>query len=582
MTGRALLSCIAVALVAVVTTGCSGCGAPVEQPPPPAAAASRPAPRWVDATAEAGITFRHVSGAYGKKYLPETMGAGVAVLDYDGDGRPDLYFPNGTLWPDAPDGRKSKSAPPLPALYHNDGNGRFTDRTREAGLAESFYGMGATAADFDNDGDQDLFVTALGPDRLYRNDRGTFTEVGGKAGVNDPGFGSSAAFLDHDQDGDLDLFVCNYVEWSIENDIFCSLDGQAKSYCTPESYRGQSNHLYRNDGQGRFTDVSREAGVHNPAGKSLGVTTTDYDGDGWLDLAVANDTQPNYLYRNNHDGTFTDVGREVGVAFSESGVARGAMGIDSGDYDLSGRESLVIGNFSNEMVGLYHNEGSGLFIDDAARAGVGLPSLLTLAFGCFFFDHDLDGHADIFVANGHVEDDINRVQKDVTYAQKPHLFRNKGDGSFEAVGSTAPPDDPLNRAVVGRGAAYLDHDGDGDLDILMTTNNGPAYLLRNEGGNTAGWLRVRLAGSRSNRDGVGARVLVTAAGRTQSVLIKTGSSYCSQSEMVATFGLGSSERADKVEIIWPGGAHQVVESVPSRTMLLVREDGTTEKLASLP
>jgi hypothetical protein len=560
--------------------GCSACQTPEETAAPaPSRAQEATSPRFTDATTQAGLTFRHASGAYGKKYLPETMGSGVAVLDYDADGRPDLYFANSTHWPNAP--AALKSAPePLPALYRNEGGGRFSDRTQEAGLAQAFYGMGATAADYDNDGDQDLFVTALGPDRLYRNDGGRFTEVAAQAGVADPGFGSSAAFLDYDHDGDLDLFVCNYVEWTIETDIFCSIDGQAKSYCTPESYRGQSNRLFRNEGGGRFTDVSRQAGVHNPAGKSLGVTTLDYDADGWLDIAVANDTQPNYLYRNNHDGTFTDAGREAGVAFSESGVARGAMGIDSADYDHSGRDSLVIGNFSNEMVGLYHNEGSGIFIDDAARAGVGLPSLLTLAFGCFFFDYDLDGHLDIFVANGHVEDDINRVQKDITYAQKPHLFRNLGDGSFEHASGAAAAPDPFHQAVVARGAAYLDYDADGDLDVAMTTNNGPAYLLRNDGGSARGWLRVKLAGSRNNRDGVGARIKVTAGGRWQTALVKTGASYCSQSEMVATFGLDQAAQADRVEVTWPGGAVQTVENVPARTLLVVHEDGPSERLAA--
>jgi hypothetical protein len=559
---------------ALFAAACSGCNAPEQATaPPPAHAAAAVPGRFVDVTAEAGISFRHVSGASGKKYLPETMGAGVAVIDYDGDGRPDLYFPNGTRWPGSPAAGRGESAP-LPALYHNEGNGRFADRAKEAGLAEAFYGMGATAGDIDNDGDQDLYVTALGPNRLYRNDGGRFTEVGAQAGVADTGFGSSAAFLDHDQDGDLDLFVCNYVEWTIANDLFCTLDGQTKSYCTPESYRGQTNRLFRNDGGGRFTDVSKEAGVLNPAGKSLGVTTLDFDGDGWVDLAVANDTQPNYLYRNNQNGTFTDMGREAGIAFSESGVARGAMGIDSADYDLSGRDSLVIGNFSNEMVGLYHNEGSGLFIDDAARAGVGLPSLLTLAFGCFFFDYDLDGHQDIFVANGHVEDDISRVQQDVTYAQKPHLFRNKGDGSFEAAAAAgAPPDDPLQKPVVARGAASLDYDADGDLDIVMTLNNGPACLLRNDRGGDNAWLRVKLEGTRSNRDGVGARLRVTAGGRTQAALIKTGTSYASQSEMIATFGLGAADRAEKLEVVWPGGATQVLENVPARGTVVVREGG---------
>jgi enediyne biosynthesis protein E4 len=574
------LAPILCAAALLAAPGCESCGTrQAEAPAKPVPAATKVV--FTDVTSEAGIAFHHVNGAFGKKYLPETMGSGVAVLDYDGDGKPDLYFANGDYWPNDPrrsrkgsgaGGAAGAPATPLPALYHNQGDGTFVDRTVEAGLATPMYGMGVTAGDYDNDGDTDLFVTALGPNRLYRNDGGHFTEIGKAAGVADAGFGSSATFLDYDHDGDLDLFACNYVQWSIEGDIFCSLDGQEKSYCTPESYKGQTNHLYRNDGSDHFTDVSREAGVFNPSGKSLGVTTLDYDGDGWEDIAVANDTQPNYLYRNNHDGTFTDVGREAGIAFSESGVARGAMGIDSADYDLSGRDSLVIGNFSNEMVGLYHNEGSGVFIDDAPRAGVGLPSLLTLAFGCFFFDYDLDGNLDIFVANGHVEDDINRVQKDITYAQKPHLFRNNGQGGFTATGmEVSAADASFERAVVARGAAYLDYDGDGDLDVVITTSNGPAYLLRNDGGNANSWIRIKLAGARSNRDGIGARLRVTAGGRTMSALVKTGASYCSQSETIATFGLGGAEKADRIEVIWPGGAKQVVEKAPARALTVIRE-----------
>ncbi len=554
-----------------------------EAPAGPAAASPARAASvgFTEVTQQAGIAFRHVSGAYGRKYLPETMGAGVAVLDYDRDGRPDLYFPNGTHWPAPPktgpgEARWTRPAgpAPLPALYHNEGGGVFTDRTRQAGLAQSFYGMGAVAADYDNDGDADLFVTALGPDRLYRNDGGSFTEVGAAAGVADDGFGSSATFFDYDQDGDLDLFTCNYVQWKMDEDLFCTLDGRTKSYCTPESYRGESNRLFRNEGLGRFTDVSKQAGVYNPAGKSLGVVTLDFDADGWEDIAVANDTQPNYLYRNRGDGTFAEVGREVGIAFSESGVARGAMGIDAADYDHTGRDSLVIGNFSNEMVGLYHNEGSGLFVDDAPRAGVGLPSLLTLAFGCFFLDYDLDGHADIFVGNGHVEDDIQRVQRDVTYAQKPHLFRGKGDGTFEVAGPNAggPSGNPFDQEMVARGAAWLDFDTDGDQDIVVSTNNGTARLLRNDADGSSAWLRISLEGAQANRDGIGARVRVTSGGVTQTAHVRTGASYCSGSELPLLFGLGRAAQADKVEVTWPGGKAQMLTNIPARRTLTVKQE----------
>ena len=561
-----IASCVMAAALAMA--GCSS-----EQQPPPEQQTAAPAQvspvRFTDVTAQSGITFKHQSGASGKKFLPETMGSGVAVLDYDGDTRPDLYFVNATRWPEA--GSRRAETRDLPALYRNNGDGTFSDATSQAGLEASFYGMGAAAADYDNDGDIDLFVSALGPDRLFRNDGGKFQEVGAAAGVADPGFGSSAAFVDYDRDGDLDLFVCNYVEWTAATDIYCTLDGQNKAYCTPESYRGQSSRLYRNEGSGRFVDMSKEAGVLNPAGKSLGVAIMDYDNDEWEDIVVANDTQPNFLYRNNHDGTFTDVGREVGVAFSEAGLARGAMGIDAGDYDHSGHESLVIGNFSNEMIGLYHNEGFGLFIDDAAPAGVGGPSLLSLAFGTFFFDHDLDGNLDIFVANGHVEDDINRVQKEVTYAQKPLLFRGKGDGVFDEI-LPSGPDDPLGRPLVARGAAYVDHDADGDLDIVITTNNGPAHLLRNDADPNRSWIRVRLEGRRTNRDGIGALVEVASSGRMLKKKVRSGSSYCSQSEMVLTFGLARDAAVDRISVTWPTGRTQVIEKPQVRSVVVVREE----------
>jgi hypothetical protein len=392
-----------------------------------------------------------------------------------------------------------------------------------------------------------------------------------KAGVGDPGFGSSATWLDYDRDGWLDLFVCNYVQWSPATDIYCTLDGAHKSYCTPESYHGATNRLFRNRGDGTFTDVTERAGVLSPTGKSLGVVALDFDDDGFTDLAVANDTQPNYLYRNRGDGTFEEIGKTAGIGFSEEGKARGAMGIDAADYDDSGRESLLIGNFSNEMLALYHNEGHGLFIDDAAAAGIGTPSLLTLAFGCFFFDYDLDGRLDLFVANGHVENDINRVQPSVTYAEPPHLFRGLGGGRFDEATTKAGAD--LETPRVARGAAYADYDGDGDLDVVLTTNNGPAALLRNDGGNANGWIRLRLVGTKSNRDAIGARVRLTAGGRVITRTVRAASSYASQSETTLTFGLGTAGSGGPgkvdVEVRWPGGEVQGFSGLqPGRSWLL--------------
>ena len=471
--------------------------------------------QFADVTAEAGIRFQHNNGAFGKKYLPETMGSGIAFFDFDNDGDQDLLFVNGKSWP----GQRS-AGPATAALYRNRGNGTFEDVTRGSGFDREIYGMGLAIGDYDNDGDPDVYLTALGPNLLLRNEGGArFVDVSAAAGVRDPGFGSSATWLDYDRDGDLDLFLLNYVQWSIESDIYCTLDGKTKSYCTPESYQGASPVFYRNEGRGKFVDATQEAGLGNPRGKGLGVAVLDFDDDGWPDLAVANDTQPNSLYRNDGKGGFTDVGVMAGIAFGENGAARGAMGIDAADYDGSGVPSLVIGNFSNEMVSLYHNEGRGFFIDVAPVSEVGRASLLTLAFGAFFFDFDLDGLQDIFITNGHVDDDIQAVQQRVSYAQPPHLFRNVGDGRFTEA--TDKVGEAFARPVVGRGAAYGDIDGDGDLDVAVTTNGGPAYLFRNDGASENAWIAFKLQGSASNREGIGAQIDLTAGGKTQSLVVKS-------------------------------------------------------------
>jgi hypothetical protein len=422
--------------------------------------------------------------------------------------------------------------------------------------------MGAAIGDYDNDGDADIYVTALGPNRLFRNDgSGRFDEVAARAGVDDPGFSTSAAWLDYDRDGRLDLFVANYVEWTIDKDLFCTLDGKAKSYCTPESYKGQSPSLYRNKGDGTFENVTRPAGLFDPASKALGVSLIDHNADGWIDLAVANDTQPNRLYENRKDGTFSDVGTMAGIAFNEAGVARAGMGIDAADYDGSGRQSLVIGNFSNEMMALYTNEGNGLFIDEAPRATIGQVSLLTLTFACFFLDYDLDGQLDIFAANGHVADDINRVQPKVTYAQAPHLFRNLGKRRMEAV--TRQMGEALARPMVARGAAYGDYDSDGDLDIAVSTSGGPARLLANQAPASSHRLRVRLRGVSANRDAIGAEIRATLDdGSRRWGMVRSGSSYLSQSELPVTLGLGARTRIESIEVRWPDGSREIVTGAP--------------------
>jgi len=537
----------------------------------PARAAQPELPVYTDVTSAAGIRFKHTSGAFGKKYLPETMGSGVAFLDADRDGHQDLLFVNGTTWPGRPGVR------PTMALYRNDGDGTFTDVTAKAGLATPLYGMGVAAADYDNDGRTDIYITALGQNRLFRNRGGlTFSDVTTTAGVGDPGFSTGAAWFDYDRDGHLDLFVANYVEWTVEQDLFCTLDGKQKSYCTPESYRGQSPTLYRNRGDGTFENTTKRAGLLDPASKALGVALVDHNGDGWPDLFVANDTQPNRLYENRRDGTFVDIGLSAGVAFNEAGVARAGMGVDAADYDGSGRQSIVIGNFSNEMMTLYTNEGNGLFIDEAPRSTIGRASLLTLTFGCFFFDYDLDGRLDIFAANGHVADDVQSVQPRVAYAQPPHLFRNLGGRKFEEVTRASGRD--LAQRMVGRGAAYGDYDGDGDPDLLVSTSNGPARLLRNDGGSRNNALRVTLRGTRSNRDAIGAFIRVTtSAGRSPWMMVKTGSSYLSQSELPVTFGLGGADRVAGIEVRWPNGETATLGgTAANQSMTIVEGKGITE------
>jgi hypothetical protein len=533
---------------------------------------------FTDVTAQAGIRFRHNNGAYGKKYLPETTGSGCAFLDYDNDGWQDLLLINSMDFADAPKKRRSTMA-----LYHNNQNGTFTDVTAASGLAVPMYGMGAAIGDYDNDGFDDIFVTSLGTNHLFRNlGTGKFSDVTAKVGLNsNPAFSTSAAWFDYDRDGKLDLFVCNYVEWAIENDLHCSLDGANKSYCTPESYKGQTARLYHNTG-GKFTDVTEASGILDPTSKSLGVAVADFDKDGWPDLFVANDTQPNKLYRNNGNGTFTEKALAAGIAFSEEGKARAGMGVDVADYDGSGFPSLIIGNFSNEMLGLYHNEGkSGLFIDEAPSSNVGQATLLTLTFGLFFFDYDLDGKPDIFLANGHVADDINKVQPKITYAMALKLFRNEGKKKFTEV--TGKSGAPFKRPVVARGAAYADFDNDGDLDVLLTTNGGPAHLLRNENGNQARFARFKAIGATSNRSGIGAKITLTLADKSrQWQVVHSGSSYCSQSELPLTFGLGRNDKIESLEVEWPSGKKESFTALAANQLYVLKEGSGIIESKPLP
>jgi enediyne biosynthesis protein E4 len=546
---------------------------PVTTSPPGTAPASPPAARpsgpieFIDVTAQAGITFRHNSGAYGKKLLPETMGSGACFIDYDNDGWQDILLVNSMDWPD------HKSHKSYPALYHNNHDGTFTDVTREAGLAVETYGMGCAVGDFDNDGYDDIYLTAVGSNHLFRNlGNGKFADVTAKAGVSDPGFSTSAIWFDYDNDGKLDLFVSHYVDWSISADQYCSLDNKNKSYCTPQLYKGESATLFHNKGNGVFENVTRRAGLYDPSSKSLGIVMLDYDNDGWMDLFVANDTQPNKLYHNNHDGTFTDQAVIAGVAYGESGTMRAGMGADAADFDRSGHQGLLIGNFTNEGLALYRSDGSGLFTDESASSGISETSLRSLTFGALFFDYDLDGWPDIFAANGHVADDISVLQPTLKYAEPAFLFRNRGNGKFEDVTDRVGP--ALRRPVVGRGAAYGDFDNDGDLDLLLTVNNGPARLLRNDNANQNDVLRVKTVGTRSNRDGIGAKItLKTNKGVRQFAMVHSGSSYLSQSELPVTFGLGKLEDGKTVslEIVWPSGRKDSIPDVKPNQFITVQE-----------
>jgi hypothetical protein len=430
--------------------------------------------------------------------------------------------------------------------------------------------MGVAVADYDNDGLPDIYITALEGDRLFHNEgHGHFREVTAQSGIHNANFGTSAAWFDYDKDGKADLIVANYVAWSVKTDLWCSLDGTSKSYCTPESYKGMSSRLYHNLGNGKFEDVTQKAGLADNTSKSLGVAILDYNGDGWPDIFLSNDTQPNKLYRNNGNGTFTEEGMPAGVAYGEDGAARGAMGADAADYDHSGRPHLLVGNFANQMLGLYHNEGKGFFVDEAPSSTVGHASLLSLTFGAFFFDYDLDGWDDIFAANGHLEPEIGRVQPKVQFREPPLLFRNQGHGRFENVSDGLGPD--FRRPIVARGAAYADYDRDGDLDVLINTNGGPAVLYANEGGNRNNWLTVRLTGTKSNRSALGAVVRVESALGKQWKTVHSGSSYCSQSDLALTFGLARDKLIPSLAIEWPSGLRQQFKDITPNQFLTIDE-----------
>jgi hypothetical protein len=531
---------------------------------------------FTDITEQAGIDFVHVTGAYGERLMPETMGSGGGFLDYDQDGDQDLLLVNSTYWPDRP----HEGPRPHQALYRNDGTGQFTDVTEEAGLAVELYGMGMAVGDYDNDGWVDLFLTALGKNRLFRNQQGHFVEVTDQAGVGgrDDTWSTAAAFIDYDEDGDLDLYVGNYVHWSrrIDFEIDFRLTGLGRAYGSPEHFEGMDAYFYRNEGNGSFSEIARTAGISvteehrgRPVGKTLAVAPVDYDRDGWIDLIVANDTVRNFLFHNRADGSFEELGAFEGLAYDRNGKATGAMGIDAAAFRNDADLGVAIGNFANEMTSLYVTaEGRGPFADEAILEGIGPPSRLALTFGVLFLDYDLDGRLDLLQANGHLEPEINKVQPSQTYAQPAQLFWNCGP---ECGASFVPVEDTgdLRQPLVGRATAYADIDGDGDLDVLITQNGRRPVLLRNDQALAHHWLRVRLIGRTGNRDAIGARVSLRSGNLSQERTVMPTRGYLSQVELPLTFGLGDHERVDELAIHWPDGHRQTVSvSGVDRTLVI--------------
>jgi enediyne biosynthesis protein E4 len=621
-----------------------GCRGPGAGPTGSAAATAARGPvTFADVTQAAGIRFTHVNGGSGHKYMPETMGSGCAFLDVDGDDRLDLFLVNGRpLRGDGEAGGVGDTStkhvthvrpvapsptPPVAtsALYRNNGDGTFTDITAGSGLDTPMFGMGCAVGDTDNDGRDDLYVTcALEPSHLFHNEGGgKFRDVTAAAGLGNGGrWATSAAWLDYDRDGRLDLFVCNYVKYDLAHDVFCPNRLGKKSYCTPRYYDGLPPALYHNEGGGRFRDVSAASGIGSVIGKGLGIAVCDVNRDGCPDLYVANDTMPNFLFRNECGGAppghshFTEIGTEAGVAFGENGLARAGMGVDAAPIGPHGELALVVANFSNEPVSLFWEEGNSFFSERTYTAGLARATLLTLGFGAFFFDYDNDGAADLFIANGHVQDDIRLFQSNLSYAEPHQLFHNEGASTgrgaagppsppgarppalgprktfavperaspaFAEVGAAAGP--PFTVARVSRGAAHGDVDNDGDLDLLVNNNNGPCELLRNDGGNRRHWLQTKLVGRRSNRDGIGAEVKVTAGGYVGRDRVRSGSSYCSASMLRLHFGLGDRARYDAIEVNWPSGLTERWPGGAADRMLTLTEGSGTrtkgDKLSSV-
>ncbi|MDA8745308.1 CRTAC1 family protein [Rubripirellula amarantea] len=536
----------------------------------------------VNTTEDAGIDFVHESGREGEKLLPETMGSGVAVLDYNNDGHSDLLFVNSAHWPWS----ETKNEPAICRLYQGDGKFGFDDVTADSGLDISLYGMGVAVGDIDNDGDSDVFLSAVGKNRLLKNDGGKFTDVTELAGVagTDDAWSTSCGFFDYDNDGLLDLFVCNYVMWNRDIDFSqnFTLDGESRAYGPPRAFSGTFSYLYHNEGDGKFKDVSKSAGIEIrnddtdvPLGKAMGLAPVDFNGDGWMDIVVANDTVRNFLFENNKDGTFSEVGRLTGIAFDRAtGNARGAMGIDTARFRDDGTLAIGIGNFANEASALYMaRPGKKQFIDAAMYTGFGPPTRQGLTFGLFFFDVDLDGRLDVLGANGHLEDEISKTQATQTYEQAPQLFWNAGKGSKSelVLADAGCVGESFCDPIVGRGAAYADFDEDGDLDVVISTSHSKPVLLRNDQTTGHHFLRINLEGKTCNRDAIGATVRIKIGDREVWRTVMPTRSYLSQCENTVTFGLGETTEVNEVIVDWPGGDSETfaVEKV-DQTISLVQ------------
>ena len=519
-------------------------------------------PTFTGVTAEAGVDFKHTDGRSGRFYFLEELGSGAAFFDYDNDGGVDIYFVNGADLP----GFQSEH-PPTNVLYRNNGDGTFTDVTESAGVGDTGYGVGCCIGDIDNDGDLDLYVTNFGKNRLYRNNGdGTFTDIADQANVADDRWSASCAFADYDSDGDLDIYVTNYVQFQLEKNKTCKIKG-VLTYCQPQDFAGAADVLYRNNGDGTFTDVTRAVGVYQPRSRGLGVVWGDYDNDGYLDLYVANDTNENHLFRNNGDSSFSDMAFYAGVALSENGEMESGMGVDFGDYDNDGFLDLIVTNFQDEVATLYHNDGNGFFTDVSYLSGTGEKTVSSLGWGAYFFDYDNDGAKDIFIANGHVYNNVESFNNETTYAQPNHLFRNLGDGRFREVAAE------FAQKASSRGAAFADYDNDGDIDILVTNSNRRPQLLRNDGGNRNNWIKVRVVGTASNRAGIGARVKIVTGDTFQLAEVKSGSGYLCQNDLVVHFGLGTDTVIDKISVTFPSGRVTEMERVPVNQLIEIEEPG---------